>query len=146
MKKIKSTFFYIGIIGVFSILIYWIILQGKNMEIDRNIIIESSENSQWEEFLTTMSHNLQHPLAILLAQIFIIILVARLFGWLFKKIGQPTVIGEIMAGIALGPSFLGMYFPEFSTILFPIESLNNLQFLSQIGLVLFMFVIGMSLT
>lgn len=145
MKKIKSTFFYIGIIGVFSILIYWIILQGKNMEIDRNIIIESSENSQWEEFLTTMSHNLQHPLAILLAQIFIIILVARLFGWLFKKIGQPTVIGEIMAGIALGPSFLGMYFPEFSTILFPIESLNNLQFLSQIGLVLFMFVIGMEL-
>lgn len=145
MKKIKSTFFYIGIIGVFSILIYWIILQGKNMEIDRNIIIESSEKSQWEEFLTTMSHNLQHPLAILLAQIFIIILVARLFGWLFKKIGQPTVIGEIMAGIALGPSFLGMYFPEFSTILFPIESLNNLQFLSQIGLVLFMFVIGMEL-
>ncbi|MCY4780228.1 cation:proton antiporter [Sphingobacterium sp. UT-1RO-CII-1] len=145
MKKIKSTFFYVGIIGVFSILIYWIIIQGKNMEIGRDIVIESYGNSQWEEFLTTMSHNLQHPLAILLAQIFIIILVARLFGWLFKKIGQPTVIGEIVAGIALGPSLLGMYYPEFSAVLFPIESLNNLQFLSQIGLVLFMFVIGMEL-
>lgn len=66
--------------------------------------------------------------------------------WLVvQKIGQPTVIGEIIAGIALGPSFLGMYFPEFSAALFPVASLSNLQFLSQIGLILFMFIIGMEL-
>lgn len=59
--------------------------------------------------------------------------------------GQPTVIGEIIAGIFLGPSLLGMWFPEYSTFLFPKESLGNLQLLSQIGLVLFMFVIGMEL-
>jgi Kef-type K+ transport system membrane component KefB len=63
----------------------------------------------------------------------------------FKKIGQPTVIGEIIAGIVLGPSLLGMYFPDFSAALFPVESLGNLKFLSQIGLILFMFVIGMEL-
>jgi Kef-type K+ transport system membrane component KefB len=63
----------------------------------------------------------------------------------FQKIGQPTVIGEIIAGIVLGPSLVGMYFPEFSAALFPEESLGNLKFLSQIGLILFMFVIGMEL-
>ncbi|MNQ25293.1 High-affinity Na(+)/H(+) antiporter NhaS3 [compost metagenome] len=92
-----------------------------------------------------MQHNFQDPLAILLAQIVTIILVARFFGWVFKKIGQPSVIGEIIAGIVLGPSLLGMYFPEFSSVLFPVESLGNLKFLSQIGLILFMFVIGMEL-
>jgi Kef-type K+ transport system membrane component KefB len=88
---------------------------------------------------------LEHPLAILLLQIITIIIVARFFGWIFRKIGQPTVIGEIIAGIFLGPSVVGMYFPEYSALLFPKESLGNLQFLSQIGLILFMFVIGMEL-
>ncbi len=78
-------------------------------------------------------------------QIITIILVARLLGFLLNKIGQPTVIGEILAGILLGPSFLGMYFPEYSTFLFPAESISNLNFLSQIGLILFMFVVGMEL-
>jgi Kef-type K+ transport system membrane component KefB len=54
---------------------------------------------------------------LLLAQIVMIILVARLFGWVFKKIGQPTVIGEI-TGIVLGPSLLGMYFPGFLLLCF----------------------------
>ena len=55
------------------------------------------------------------------------------------------MIGEIIAGIVLGPSLIGMHFPEFSAVLFPKESLGNLQFLSQIGLIFFMFVIGMEL-
>src|SRR5690606_27077526 len=95
--------------------------------------------------LDSMAHNLEHPLALLLAQIITIVLVARVFGWFFRKIGQPSVIGEIIAGIALGPSLFGMYFPELSEMLFPVASLGNLQFLSQIGLILFMFVIGMEL-
>lgn len=54
-------------------------------------------------------------------------------------------MGEIVAGIVLGPSLLGYFFPEFSATLFPPESLMNLNLLSQIGLVLFMFVIGLEL-
>jgi Kef-type K+ transport system membrane component KefB len=70
-------------------------------------------------------------------------MIIRLGFWLgFKKIGQPTVIGEIIAGNVLGPSLLGMYFPGFAA---SVESLGNLKFLSQIGLILFMFVIGMEL-
>lgn len=145
MRRFKNSFFYISIIGGFSSLMYWIVLLGAKLEQNRNIVIPNSEKSQWQEFLDSLIHNLEHPLAILLAQIITIIFAARLFGWICKKIGQPTVIGEIIAGIVLGPSLIGMYFPEFSSTLFPTQSLGNLQFLSQIGLILFMFVIGMEL-
>ena len=145
MKKYKNTIFYIATVGLALMVIYAIVLSAAELEEGRNVVVPQSGKSQWEEFLTGFVHNLEHPLAILLAQIVTIIVVARLFGWLFKKIGQPTVIGEIIAGIVLGPSLLGMYFPEFSATLFPVKSLGNLQFLSQIGLILFMFVIGMEL-
>ena len=145
MKRFKNSIFYLLITGGFSVLIYWILIQGKVLEMGRKIVVITSKNTQWSEFLLSMEHNLKHPLAILLGQIITIIVVARFFGWMFRKIGQPTVIGEIIAGIVLGPSLLGMYFPEFSAALFPLDSLGNLQFLSQIGLILFMFVIGMEL-
>jgi Kef-type K+ transport system membrane component KefB len=113
--------------------------------------IENSKNGG-EQNISLINHitntyhqNFHHPLAILLLQIITIIFAARTFGFLFNQIGQPTVIGEILAGIFLGPSFLGNWFPAYSNYLFPIESLANLQFLSQVGLVLFMFVIGMEL-
>lgn len=145
MKKFRNLVFYILIIGGFTYLIFFIINFGSHLELGKKIILPNSKYTQWGEFLHSMMHNIKHPLAILLAQIITIIFVARLFGWIFKKIGQPSVIGEIIAGIVLGPSLIGMYFPEFSMALFPKESLGNLQFLSQIGLILFMFVIGMEL-
>jgi Kef-type K+ transport system membrane component KefB len=85
------------------------------------------------------------PLSIFLLQLIIIISVSRLFAWLFKKIGQPAVMGEIVAGIALGPSLFGSLLPDVSGFIFPVASLGNLQTLSQVGLILFMFVIGMEL-
>ncbi|REG90740.1 cation:proton antiporter [Flavobacterium aquicola] len=145
MKKYRNTLFYLGVTGGFTALIYWIVKEGKQLEGKETIIHTEGSGDSWQEFLTSMIHNVQDPLAILLAQIIMIILVARLFGWIFKKIGQPSVIGEIIAGIALGPSLLGLYFPEFFHALFPANSLENLKFLSQIGLILFMFVIGMEL-
>ena len=145
MKKYRNTLFYFGVTGGFTALMYWILRKGKYLEDKETIVHPVLSNNSWDDFLTSMIHNVQDPLAILLAQIIMIILVARLFGWFFKKIGQPSVIGEIIAGIALGPSLLGMYFPDFFHALFPPDSLENLKFLSQIGLILFMFVIGMEL-
>jgi Kef-type K+ transport system membrane component KefB len=145
MKNHRNTIFYLVVTGGFSALIYWILGKGKDLEIDKEFLRPVIENGHWNDFVSSMSLNLHHPLAILLAQIITIIIVARFFGWVFRKIGQPSVIGEIIAGIVLGPSLLGLYFPEFSIDLFPVESLGNLQFLSQIGLILFMFVIGMEL-
>lgn len=145
MKKVKSSVFYVGIIGVFTALMYWIVLLGTKLEVGRNIVVAESSKGQWADFIDSFIHNLGHPLAILLAQIVTIILVAKLFGWICTKIGQPTVIGEMIAGIVLGPSLVGMYFPEFSAMLFPDQSLGNLKFLSQIGLIFFMFIVGMEL-
>lgn len=145
MNKYRNTIFYISTIGVFSALMYWIVQRGKVLELGRNIQIPQGETSQWTEFVSSFLTNLHHPLSILLAQIITIILVARMLGWVCQKIGQPTVIGEIIAGIVLGPSLIGLYFPEFSNALFPVKSLGNLQFLSQIGLILFMFMVGMEL-
>jgi Kef-type K+ transport system membrane component KefB len=145
MKNFKNSAFYMVTIGGFGALIYLILSKGKLLEAGRNIVVVSSHKSQWGEFVSSMQHNLEHPLAILLAQIITIIIVARFFGWMFRKIGQPSVIGEMIAGIVLGPSLLGMYFPHEFSSLFPTSSMGNLQFLSQIGLILFMFVIGMEL-
>ena len=145
MRNLKNTLFYLIIIGGFTWLMYWIIEQGKLLEVGRKIVSPSSKDSQWTQFLSSLYHNLQHPLALLLFQIITIVLVARIFGWIFRKIGQPSVIGEIIAGIVLGPSLFGLYFPDMKEALFPLASLGNLQLLSQIGLILFMFVIGMEL-
>ncbi|MCZ8168547.1 MAG: cation:proton antiporter [Flavobacterium sp.] len=145
MKNLKNSLFYLGVTGGFTALMFWIITQGKQLEIGRRIISNASQDTFFNQFLDAIIHNLKHPLAILLLQIITIVIVARFFGWIFRKIGQPTVIGEIIAGIFLGPSVVGMYLPEYSAMLFPVESLGNLQFLSQIGLILFMFVIGMEL-
>lgn len=145
MKNFKNTFFYISTIGIFSVLMYWIVQRGKNLESGREILVPYGHSSHWSEFMEFIATNIHHPLSILLAQIITIIVVARILGWICKKIGQPTVIGEIIAGILLGPSLVGSLLPGFSDALFPVSSLGNLQFLSQIGLILFMFMVGMEL-
>ena len=124
MKNFKNTFFYIIVTGGFTALIYWIISKGKFLETVKTASIVLNPSDHWKEFISSMVVNFQDPLAILLAQIITIIIVARFFGWIFRKIGQPSVIGEIIAGIFLGPSLLGMYFPEFSLVLFPFNRLE----------------------
>ncbi|HNP33052.1 MAG TPA: cation:proton antiporter [Flavobacterium sp.] len=145
MRNLKNTLFYLFVIGGFTTLMYWTLEQGRLLEVGRKIVSPTSNDSQWVQFLSSLFHNLQHPLALLLFQIITIVLVARIFGWIFRKIGQPSVIGEIIAGIVLGPSLFGLYFPDLKESLFPSDSLGNLQLLSQVGLILFMFVIGMEL-
>lgn len=89
--------------------------------------------------------NLQHPLSLLLLQVIVIVTAARLVGGLFARIRQPPVIGEMIAGILLGPSLLGLVAPDVQAFLFPAQSLGGLRLLSQIGVILFMFVVGIEL-
>lgn len=96
-------------------------------------------------FKSSVLVNLVEPAAMLLLQIIAILLVSRVFGFIFVKLGQPTVIGEILAGIVLGPSLLGYFSPQTFNFLFSPESLSNIYILSQVGLVLFMYTIGMEL-
>jgi Kef-type K+ transport system membrane component KefB len=84
-------------------------------------------------------------LLLLLLQIIVILGLARLVGWLFRKIRQPQVVGEMAAGIILGPSLLGFAAPGAYAFIFPSESLGYLNAISQVGLILFMFLIGLEL-
>ena len=151
MKRRWSTVFYIAIVAGLGFVIYWIARQGSVLQSPALNAgqAQAAKNinavDNFQIFTDSFSHNLTDPLAILLLQIIVIIAYARLFGYLFKKIGQPAVIGEIVAGIILGPSIIGAYFPGINHFLFPAASLVTLSFLSQIGLILFMFIIGMEL-
>jgi Kef-type K+ transport system membrane component KefB len=82
-------------------------------------------------------------LPLLLLQLSLIIGFIKLFSSLFRRFGQPRVIVEILAGIALGPSILGYLSPELLSFLFPSSSRPILSTLAQLGLVLFMFVVGL---
>ena len=81
----------------------------------------------------------------LIMQIAVIIIAARLVGRLFRAVGQPQVVGEMVAGLLLGPSVLGSVAPDLFNRIFPTESLGSLYALSQVGLLLFMFMIGLEL-
>lgn len=84
-------------------------------------------------------------ITLLLIQIVVILMTARMVGWVFRKLHQPQVVGEIVAGILLGPSLLGWLSPGVSLLLFPASSLPFLSVLSQIGLLIFMFLVGLEL-
>jgi Kef-type K+ transport system membrane component KefB len=90
-------------------------------------------------------HALMPNLFILVLQVAVVLTACRLTGTLFKKFQQPRVVGEMFAGIMLGPSFLGWIAPHFSAYLFPASSLGFLNALSQIGVIIFMFLVGMNI-
>ena len=107
--------------------------------------VQSLSLGNFHLFKLSILNNIAEPAAMLLLQIISILIVSRIFGLAFAKMGQPTVIGEILAGIVLGPSLLGYFYPDAFHFLFAAKSLGNLYILSQIGLILFMFTIGMDL-
>ncbi|MBJ7309596.1 cation:proton antiporter [Rugamonas sp. CCM 8940] len=83
------------------------------------------------------------PLLLMLIQIGLVLASARLVGALFRRLGQPQVVGEMIAGLMLGPSVLGAMMPEVSAALFPPSSLAALGSISQIGLLVYMFLVGL---
>ena len=91
----------------------------------------------------TFKEGVREPLNILLLQLIVIVAVSRLVVVLIRRTGQPAVIGEMIAGILLGSSVLGALYPQAMAYLFPPQSLETLKLLSQLGVIVFMFVVGM---
>jgi Kef-type K+ transport system membrane component KefB len=86
----------------------------------------------------------RHELAAwMFLQLGLVLCVVRSVGFLARYIGQPRVVGEMIAGVLLGPSVFGLLFPELQSWLFPKETLSILYALSQLGLVLYMFIVGL---
>ncbi|MEH2042023.1 cation:proton antiporter [Nostoc sp.] len=86
-----------------------------------------------------------HTVILVLVEVLIVIGLSRLVGLAFRSIKQPLVIGEIVAGIMLGPSLFGLVAPHLAVTLFPPETFPFLNVLSQVGLIFFMFLIGLEL-
>jgi Kef-type K+ transport system membrane component KefB len=139
--------------------IYFLVQAGRNLETSRPPAINSQVTSNADsstlntarstpgitQAFHTFRDNLHDPLSLLLVQLIIIVVLARVFGSLFVRMGQPAVIGEMMAGIVMGPSLVGTLFPGAFHFVFPPSSLGSLRMLSQVGVILFMFVVGMEL-
>jgi Kef-type K+ transport system membrane component KefB len=148
-KETKNLIFYASMILFFGSLMYFIIRKGESHQTlnETRVSISAPQNviEGFNVFIQLVTEHIRSPFGLLLLQIIVILVTCRIVGWVFSKIGQPTVIGEILAGIILGPSILGHFAPEISQSLFPVESLSGINLLSQFGLILFMFTIGMEL-
>ncbi len=142
MRIRKSFLYIISVAGLVAVL-YFVLGAGRDLEAAHMAGVQqvSSAAALKHDVLSAFPN----PLAIFILQLALILSASQLFGYLFKKIGQPAVMGEIVAGILLGPSLMGALMPGFSAFVFPASSMGNLQMLSQVGLILFMFVIGMEL-
>lgn len=151
---LKNLAFYVAVIGVFLGAVLLILHLGSDLQ-PRTANLQSGPTAVGPHRsvpaepatskLGALLDNLHHPLSLLLMQLIVILTAARIFGGLFRKIGQPSVIGEMVAGILLGPSLLGMIWPETQTWLFPASSMPALRLFSQIGVILYMFLVGADL-
>ena len=134
-RKTYLVYVLMLLFGVAAVaLILWL---GSGPQISTDAHGSSLTANLWQNF--------RSPLSVLLIQIVVILASAGLVSQLFRRIGQPPVMGEMLAGIILGPSVLGFFFPQAMSFIFPASSLETLRLLSQIGVVLFMFVVGMEL-
>jgi len=87
---------------------------------------------------------INHLLHVLLA-LAVVIVVARVVGYVFQTLGQPAVIGEVVGGICLGPSLLGRLAPGVANYILPQESAPFLSIIAQLGIILYMFIVGLEL-
>lgn len=92
---------------------------------------------------TAFSHQTESVLVLLLIQLIVILVAARGIGGLFRRMGHAQAMGEIFAGVVLGPSLLGWVFPGAFQALFPADMPKILPYFSHIGLVFALFLIGM---
>lgn len=149
----RTSFFYLITLTVVVAAIVAILQVGSSLPLPEGspaVMVEKAVPAQeasgaMELVREGIVANFHHPLAHLFVQLLVIILVSRLVGKLFQCMGQPSVVGEMAAGILLGPSLLGLVAPEAFAFIFPPSSLDALRLLSQIGVCLFMFAVGMEL-
>jgi Kef-type K+ transport system membrane component KefB len=133
MPVMKLIIFYLLTIFIGCAIFLGINQYGLNMF--GNVVVQTG--AQNYSRMTSLGN-------VLLALVSIII-VARTCGYLFKKINQPAVMGEVIGGIILGPSLLGKFAPALTATLIPPSTLPYLNVVAQIGIILYMFLVGLEL-
>ena len=143
----RTALIYTLIIGFVGLAIMGILHLGGELTgpVSTLPAVLKSEAPAVGSFFDSIREHASGPLSRLFIQMLVIITACRLMGMLFTRVGQPGVVGEMAAGILLGPSLLGLLAPEFFIFVFPPDSLGTLKLLSQIGVCLFMFTVGMEL-
>jgi Kef-type K+ transport system membrane component KefB len=134
----NTNYFFITVI-IFTVITCGIVFHsGNNLS-----TLKLPETGHDIAKIATVNHpDINNTFTWLIIQLIIILSTAHVFGYLAKKIKQPAVIGEMIAGILLGPSLLGSIYPEIINFLFPVSSIRMLEYISQLGLMLFMFIVG----
>ncbi len=120
-------------------------LQEAGNPLPSSTVEAIGENGDSQTLTSALLLHLHDPLVHLFLQLLVIIAIARLVGYAFTALGQPSVVGEMAAGILLGPSLFGWLAPTAFAFVFPENSLGTLKLLSQVGVCLFMFAVGMEL-
>src|SRR5215470_14335114 len=108
-------------------------------------VTEFSDSSFFASVESNLRQNATNQLSRLFLQLLIIIGASGVVAWIFTRCGQPAVIGEMVAGVLLGPSLFGLLAPNVFQFIFSASSLDALRLLSQIGVCLFLFTVGMEL-
>lgn len=147
----RTALIYLALLVLFGLGILLVIKRGQELALPRTEhssvvgVAATVPSGDATSFWSPLRDNLQEPLGRLLLQVIVIVLATRVVGTIFVRCGQPSVVGEVFAGILLGPSLFGWLWPAASSFIFPVESLGVLRLFSQIGVCLFMFVVGLEL-
>lgn len=143
----KNLLFYVVLVAVSAMGISVLLNLGASLQTAPPVKVGAAGHAHEGPSAMTafLTESLKEPLSILLLQVTLIVAATRLMGALFARMKQPPVIGEMVAGILLGPSLFGMLTPAGMDFVFPASSLGSLKLLSQLGVVLFMFLVGMDL-
>ncbi|MES2593719.1 MAG: cation:proton antiporter [Verrucomicrobiota bacterium] len=146
----KNSLFYILTLGITAAAIMGVLHLGAALPAPEGAaaakaVVAPATTSTISAMQAGLISNFEHPLSHLFVQLLVIIVASRLVSWLFTRMGQPGVVGEMAAGILLGPSLFGLLAPGAFAFVFPADSLSALKLFSQIGVCLFMFSVGMEL-
>ena len=134
--RLSSSVFVYTAMLLATVGTFWLIRSAG-----QDLVAPETGNGLRSATVAASSDALMHVLVALA----VIIVVARAMGSLFKRLNQPTVIGEVIAGILLGPSLLGRVVPGASALLLPPSVAPYLGVIAQIGVILFMFLVGLHL-
>jgi Kef-type K+ transport system membrane component KefB len=135
-NKFRTFLIYLLMVLIAGGIYYFIFRYGKSLQSANGFISKLNPAGNTEQ--------INHLLHVLLA-LAVVIITARGVGALFKLLGQPPVIGEVVGGILLGPSFLGKYAPETFSYVLPKTAIPFLGVIAQLGVIFYMFVVGLEL-
>jgi Kef-type K+ transport system membrane component KefB len=153
----RTARLYLLIVGIAAFGILFILRAGSHLpapgfpvntpaasQVNR-LDVPNAPVSLGESVEERLLRNAEDPLSRFFLQLFAVITVSYGVGWIFTRWGQPAVVGEMMAGVLLGPSLFGWLAPNAFQFVFAASSLDALRLLSQMGVCLFMFAVGMEM-